>query len=54
MLRIMYNDYMVLPPENERMGHVKENCRLLADINKDYTDYKKEIMSKRKNVDLNR
>ena len=38
-LRIMYGDYMKLPPESERVGHSSESGEIIFDIKKDYKYY---------------
>lgn len=40
MLRIMYGDYMKLPPKEKRVMHRDENW--ILDLHKDYRDYLKE------------
>ena len=39
-LKILYGDYMQLPPENERGGHSLELGEIIFDTEKDYTYYK--------------
>ncbi|MBR0442215.1 MAG: LicD family protein [Firmicutes bacterium] len=43
LLRIMYGDYMKLPPEEARMGHVDHFGDLIVDTGKDYREYQKEL-----------
>lgn len=42
----LYGDYMTPPPENKRGGHSDELGNIIFDLNKDYKDYKKEIIVK--------
>jgi lipopolysaccharide cholinephosphotransferase len=39
----MYGDYMTPPPKNERDGHVDTLGDIIFDLNKDYSEYQKEL-----------
>ena len=39
LLRIMYGDYMKLPPEEKRVGHLPNPDHTIIDFNKDYREY---------------
>ena len=41
VLRIMYGDYMTLPPESQRTGHGSSDR--IIDAHKDYREYQKEL-----------
>ncbi len=43
LLRIMYGDYMRLPPEEERHGHYTDS-ELIVDAHRDYREYQKELL----------
>lgn len=39
----MYGDYMTPPPKNERGGHADTLGDIIFDLNKDYSEYQKEL-----------
>lgn len=39
----MYGDYMTPPPKNERDGHADTLGDIIFDLNKDYSEYQKEL-----------
>lgn len=46
LLRRMYGDYWVLPPEDKRKGHGVEFGGIILDDKKDYKEYQKELTGK--------
>ena len=46
VLRTEYGDYMKLPPEEKRGGHEMALKQIINDINKDYQEYKAELLSR--------
>ena len=43
ILRVMYGDYMVLPPVEARGGHRTQNPDLIVDAHRDYREYQREL-----------
>ena len=43
LLRIMYGDYMVLPPEEKRNGHGESFGGMIWDTQRDYKEYQREL-----------
>lgn len=45
LLTALYGDYMTPPPVSERTGHEQVCGEIIFDLNKDYKEYKKEIIT---------